>query len=310
MSDRRKIVTGLGELLWDLLPSGDRLGGAPANFAVMASRLGDRGIVASRLGDDKRGRQALVALHPLPIDTSFLQSDTAFPTGTVSVSLLHGEPEYTIHEPVAWDQLAFTPEWQSLAQQTDAVCFGSLAQRSAVARATIQSFLASTRPECVRIFDVNLRPPFFSTGVIHASLAAATILKLNESELPRILFLAGLGSFPVADDEADLCKAARLLFDRFPLRLVCITLGARGSLLVSHESHHRHPGVPADLKDAIGAGDAFTAALAHYYLEAAPLPVLNEAGNRWGAWIASHSGAMPALPSEVLAGITQAIRAV
>jgi fructokinase len=301
----RKTIVGLGEMLWDMLPGGERLGGAPANFAVMASRLGDRGVVASRLGKDDLGQRAFDALAQLPVDASFLQSDGEYPTGTVSVTLAQGEPEYTIHEPVAWDHLTFTDEWRALAQQADAVCFGTLAQREGISRETIQEFVSATRADCVRVFDVNLRESFFSIDVILQSLTKATIVKLNETEVPRVLSLIGLGT--ATDEEDSLREAASRLLDRFPLQLVCVTLGAQGSLLMSRTAHHRHPGVPSVLKDAIGAGDAFTAALTHYYLEGAPLPVLNEAGNRWGSWVASQAGAMPPLPAETLASITSEI---
>ena len=303
--NHRKTIVGLGEMLWDMLPGGERLGGAPANFAVMASRLGDRGVVASRLGKDDLGRRALDALAQLPVDASFLQSDGEYPTGTVSVTLAQGEPEYTIHEPVAWDRLTFTDEWRGLAQQADAVCFGTLAQRENASRETIQEFVSATRADCVRVFDVNLRESFFSVDVILQSLTKATVVKLNETEVPRVLSLIDLGT--ATNEENSLREAASRLLDRFPLQLVCVTLGSHGSLLVSRSGHHRHPGVPSVLKDAIGAGDAFTAAMTHYYLEGAPLPVLNEAGNRWGSWVASQAGAMPPLPAETLTAITREI---
>ena len=129
MSAPRRTIVGLGELLWDLLPDGKQLGGAPANFSVMSARLGNRAVIASRLGADDLGREALAYLAPMPAETGFIQSDTAQPTGSVSVTLVAGQPEYVIHEPVAWDCLAFTPEWMELAGQADAVCFGTLAQR-------------------------------------------------------------------------------------------------------------------------------------------------------------------------------------
>jgi fructokinase len=274
----------------------------------MAARLGNHSAVASRLGQDDLGHKALGVLAQLPADISFLQSDTEYPTGTVSVVLAHGEPEYTIHQPVAWDRLALTGEWLSLAQQTDAVCFGTLAQRQSASREAIHGFLSATRPECVRVFDVNLRQSFYSAEILLKSLAKATILKLNETEVPRVLSLTGLTTAGGGNEEERSHDAARILLEHFPLHLVCITLGARGSLLVSRDGYHRHPGVPSDLKDAIGAGDAFTAALTHYYLEGAPLPVLNEAGNRWGSWVASQEGAMPPLPEETFAAITRTIR--
>jgi fructokinase len=298
----KKIIVGLGELLWDLLPSGERLGGAPANFAVMASRLGNRGVIASRLSADERGVQARKILGELPVDVSFLQSDTTHPTGTVGVEIIDDEPHYLIHEPVAWDFLDWTPEWQKLAGEVDAVCFGSLAQRADVSRATIRQFVAATRPECVRVFDVNLREPFFSAEVIEGSLAAATIFKLNELEVPQVLGMLGSDLLPGAEED-DLLAAARWLLARYPIKLVAITMGADGSLLVTGEESQRRQGIHGNVVDTVGAGDAFTAALVDAYLAGASLARMNEAGNRWGAWVASQRGAMPELRAETLAAI-------
>ncbi len=314
-------IVGLGELLWDLLPGGRQLGGAPANFAMMASRLGAHGIIASRMGEDELGRAALAMLASMPIDTRYLQRDNTQPTGSVSVELVGGQPSYTIHEPVAWDALELTLAWRELAGRADAVCFGGLAQRDARSRETIHAFLAETRPECVRIFDVNFRKPFVNEEVVRASLQRATILKLNDGEMPDLLAFAGLPQAPEGETEADqvrvdwLARSAQRLLEAWPMRMVAITLGARGSLLVTREHVARHPGVTTKVADTVGAGDAFTAALTTYYLQApgkldaAALALLNEAGNRWGAWVASQAGAMPQLPDEVRERITREIQA-
>jgi len=307
---RQRVIVGLGELLWDVLPEGRRLGGAPANFAVMAGRLGNRAVVASRVGADALGEEARRALDSLPAESRFLQSDTEYATGTVTVSLETGEPEYTIHEPVAWDRLALTSEWRELARTADAVCFGTLAQRGETSQSAIQAFLDETRRECVRIFDVNLRKPFWTPEVLRGSLGRATILKLNVHELPHVLVGTGACPHPSqAEEDEEMIRGARRLMDRYPVELVCVTLGAQGSLLVTRGKHHRHHGLKARVKDTIGAGDAFTAALAHYYLEGAPLEVLNEAGNRWGAWVASQTGGMPPMRAETLAAVSEEIGA-
>jgi fructokinase len=294
MSDR-KIIVGLGELLWDMLPAGPQLGGAASNFAVMAARLGNNGAIATRIGTDPLGREAMAFLKTTPLDTRYIQEDFSRVTGTVTVALEQGEPRYIIHEPVAWDFLEFTPHWLALAEQADAVCFGTLAQRSPASRRTIESFLHETRPECVRIFDVNLRSPFFTPEIVEQSLELATIFKLNADEMPQVLALLG---FPDSEGTTPdfLLNGARQIIDQFPVQLVAITLGAQGSLLITRKEVDRHPGYPAKIVDAVGAGDAFTAALTHYYLRGAALSQLNAAGNRWGAWVASRAGAMPALP--------------
>lgn len=306
----QKVVVGLGELLWDLLPEGARLGGAPANFAVMAGRLGSRAVVASRVGADALGERAREELDGLPVESGFVQTDAEFATGTVTVALEGGEPEYTIHEPVAWDRLALTPEWRELAGAADAVCFGTLAQRAEASRAAILGFLDATQRECVRVFDVNLRAPYWSGETLRNGLGRATIVKLNAGELRHVLMGTGVCPHPTeAKDEDEMLRGARRLLERYPVELVCVTLGGKGSLLVTRERHHRHPGLAATVKDTVGAGDAFTAALTHYYLEAAPLTVLNEAGNRWGAWVASQAGGMPPMRAETLEQVSGEIGA-
>jgi len=305
----QKVIVGLGELLWDMLPSGKRLGGAPANFTVMSSRLGNRGVIASRLGNDPLGSEALEVLKAFPADLSLLQTDPAHPTGAVNVEMRGAEAHYIFQEPVAWDYLEWTPEWKTLAQSADAVCFGSLAQRNPASRDTIRKFLAATPPECVRVFDVNLRPPFFSVDVVDASLASATVFKLNEIEAPEVLPMLGI-TRPADKGEAGLLEAARSLLQKYPLQLVAITMGGEGSLLVTRNAHHRHHGVPVAVADTVGAGDAFTAALVQSYLRGASLAEMNEAGNRWGGWVASQRGAMPPLDTTTLSAITAQIESV
>lgn len=301
-----RLIVGIGELLWDLLPQGKQLGGAPANFAVMAARLGNHSVIASRVADDALGREARNYLSQLPVDSSFIQTDPEHVSGSVSVAIHQGQPEYNIHESVAWDFLEFTLEWHTLAGRAHAVCFGSLAQRSEVSRQTIQTFLAATFPECVRVFDVNLRAPFYSEEILAESLALATILKMNDGEMPLVLSLLGLAE-NTGTSEDELLHGAHLLLAKFPVNLVCVTMGKSGSLLISRDEVNRHHGISTVVADTIGAGDAFTAALTHYYLQGKPLNVINEAGNRWGAWMASQAGAMPPLPDAVRLAIAAEI---
>jgi fructokinase len=302
-----KTIVGLGELLWDILPSGERLGGAPANFTVMAARLGNRGVIASRLGNDSLGAAARKILSPFPVDISELQTDPTHPTGTVSIAIRNNEPHYVIHEPVAWDFLEWTAEWRALASTADAVCFGSLAQRNPASRATIREFVAATRPECVRVLDVNLRPPFFSVDVVDSSLRSATIFKLNEAEVPEALAMLGIPR-PADRGETGLRQAARVLLNKYPLKMVAITMGGEGSLLATSDSFHRHRGVDTNVADTVGAGDAFTAALIDSWLRGTSLAEMNEAGNRWGSWVASQAGAMPHLDAATSTAITRQIQ--
>ncbi len=316
--EARRLVLGIGELLWDVLPAGAEpnspgeslklLGGAPANFTVMAARLGNHAVLLSRIGRDDLGRRALELLDSLPLDTSVVDIDPAHETGRVTVEFIKNEPEYTIHEPAAWDFLRALDEWIKLAERADAVCFGSLAQRSTQSRQTIQTLVAATPARCIRVFDVNLRPPYICSEIVQESLELATVAKMNEGELPQVLALLGVENDggPAKDG---LRNGAGRLLRLFPgLQLVAITRGARGSLLVDREQWNEHPGIQVSVGDGIGAGDAFTAALVHYMLRGEPLSRLSEAGNRWGSWVASQSGAMPRLSETVRAEIASAIK--
>ncbi|HEY6851895.1 MAG TPA: carbohydrate kinase [Terracidiphilus sp.] len=295
MKEAPRLVLGLGELLWDMLPEGPRLGGAPANFSVMAARLGNHAVLLSRIGRDDLGRRALDALEPLPVDTSFVETDPAHETGRVTVSFHADQPQYTIHQPAAWDFMELTDEWLRLAERADALCFGSLAQRSLESQQTIQTMAAQTSSKCIRIFDVNLRTPFYSGEVIQESLELATVLKMNDEEVALVLRLLGLAEGEGRETDV-LGQSAERLLSEFPaLNMVAITCGGEGSLLVTRNEWDRHPGFPVEVADTVGAGDAFTAALTHYLLRGASLAMLNEAGNRWGSWVASQSGAMPEL---------------
>ncbi len=287
MLSKRHIVVGLGELLWDLFRTGEQLGGAPANFAYITSLLGDKGIPASRLGQDALGANAIRRLGELGLSTEFIQKDADHPTGTVKVELDRaGQPRFEISESVAWDFLAWTPQWQKLAQQADAVCFGSLAQRSEQSRTTIRRFLTALRKDAVRVFDVNLRQNFYTVEVLAESMKLATVVKLNHEELPKIM-----GSFELENRGEE--DSARQLLSSHELKLVCVTRGNAGSLLVSADKCSEHPGFKVKVADTVGAGDAFTAALVHGLLRGTPLAQINETANRVGAWVASQSGATP-----------------
>lgn len=278
-------VVGIGEILWDMLPEGRQLGGAPANFAFVSGRLGNRGILLSRVGDDADGRDIESVLADKNLDFEPLQTDAGNPTGTVGVRLENGHPEYDIRQPAAWDFLELTDDWCELATTTDAVCFGTLAQRNAVSRRTILEFVGLTKG--LRVFDVNLRQNFYNREIIRRSLNLANIVKLNHEELPIVASLLGI-------EASDTRIAARALISAFGLRLVCVTRGDRGSLLISRDEISESTGVAVEIADTIGAGDAFTAALTHGLLRGWDLFRINEFANRTGAFIASRTGAMPA----------------
>jgi fructokinase len=294
----RPLMIGLGELLWDLLPKGKQLGGAPANFAYIAALLGDRSAVASRVGDDRLGQEALWQLKSHGLDITHVQRDAYHPTGTVKVELdAKGRAEYRFMENVAWDFMEFSEDWISLARSTHAVCFGSLAQRSPASRATIKSFLCAMPPFAIGIFDVNLREPHFSDEVLRDSARFAKVLKLNHQEYPYFLDLMRC---PLKNAERSDVAGARWLCKEFGVQLVCVTRGPHGSLLVTSSSEDEHPGFRVKIGDTVGAGDAFTATMVHHALRGSPLAVTNAAANRMGAWVASQEGAMPPPDPEIL----------
>ena len=281
------LMVGLGEVLWDLLPSGKIMGGAPANFAYMANALGDRGVIASRIGVDPLGEEAYAAMVKFGLNTQYLQRDQKHETGSAKVAIDEaGQPIFTIKESASWDFLEWTPGWQELAQLADVVCFGSLAQRSPVSAATVDRFLRNSRSDTIRIFDVNLRQSYYTSEVLKRSLQYADIVKLTDQELIHVTSLIGM------DASGDEERAKRLL-DECDLRLVCITRGSRGSVLVSQEETVEHPGFTVRVVDAVGAGDAFTACLAHHLIRGRSLEEINEFANRLASWVATQVGATP-----------------
>jgi fructokinase len=284
----KKRVVGLGEVLWDVLPGGARLGGAPANFAYITTLMGDQGIVASRVGEDSRGIEALRRMEELGLDIDHVQTDRQHPTGVVNVKLdPDGVAQYEIAQPVAWDFLEWNSDWQQLALNVDAVCFGSLAQRSQNSYATIRQFVAAVPEHAVKVFDVNLRQAYYSAEILVESMRLADIIKLNDDELPRLMALMNV----VHKDEK---ASARKLLREVGLKVVCITRGSRGSLLLQGDEESEHPGFRVRVADTVGSGDAFTAGMVHEYLQGASLSLMNEVANLVGAWVASEVGAMPA----------------
>jgi fructokinase len=291
MSDKTPIVVGLGEVLWDLLPSGKQLGGAPANFAYHAHALGAQGMIISAVGDDEPGKEVDHRLLAMGLETRFLQIHRRYPTGTVSVTLEAGQPRYVIHENVAWDYINWEDDLTDLAQVVDAVCVGSLAQRSFVSRSTIHAFLQHTRTGCLRIFDLNLRQNYYTREIIDATLQLCNVLKLNEHEWSILADM--LGFDPVVPD-----GLAQLLA-HYNLQVVALTQGAQGSLLITPEVVDSRPVAPVEVADTIGAGDAFTAALTVGLLRGRPLPEIHAHASRLAAYVCTQVGATPDIPREL-----------
>ena len=280
---KKKVIVGIGEILWDMLPTGKALGGAPANFAYHAGRLGEEGWAVSAIGDDPLGHEILDIVEGKKLNNLIALTDK--PTGTVQVTLDDkGVPSYNIMEDVAWDNIPFTPEMESLARRADAVCFGSLVQRMG-SRDSVMKFLRATSPEALRVFDINLRQHYYSSEVIDASLKLSNILKINDEEIRIVADMFGLG----ADDTV----ACRSLAERYGLKLVILTKGAKGSeVITATESIPQEVG-KVDVVDTVGAGDSFTAAFVVAYLRGASLGEAQRLANERAAYVCSRKGAMP-----------------
>jgi len=285
-------LVGIGEVLWDLLPDGRQMGGAPANFAYHACALGAEARIVSRVGRDEAGRELIRRLEQLGVPTDCVEEDPVAPTGTVTVQVAaDGQPQFTIHENVAWDNISGEGAGRQAVAAADAVCFGTLAQRSETSRRTIRALIETMPAESLRILDVNLRQHFYSRDLIEQSLALANVLKVNETELPR---LAEMFHLP-GDERAQVAELARY----FNLRVVAYTRGGRGSLLNAEGRWSEHPGIPTKVADTIGAGDSFTAALALGLLAGWPLDKVNQRASEVAAFVCSQPGGTPELPERL-----------
>ena len=285
-------IAGLGELLFDVLGTDEHLGGAPVNFACHAQSLGAEGLVISTIGQDDRGTRALDLLRKKGMQTQGISVLPEYQTGFVSASLdQFGVATYHFPDNVAWDHLLLAPYVRKICGELDAVCFGSLAQRSADSRKTILDFLDLLPARAARIFDVNLRQNFYNTKILLDSLERCTILKLNDEELQVIAKM-----FEIEGDEDTLLGR---LVERFELQLGVLTRGGAGSILVGCGSESIHPGYPSEIVDTIGAGDAFTAAVTLGFLQKKSLTEINEHANKVAAWVCGRSGATPQLPEKL-----------
>jgi fructokinase len=292
-SERRPLIVGLGEILWDVFPDGARFGGAPANFASHAAALGGDVRMVSAVGRDELGDAALRTLTEKHLVTQFIQRSADFPTGAVQISVdASGHPTYEFGRDEAWDHLQWTDDLAKLAQQADAACFGTLAQRGEVSRQTIQQFVVATKADCHRVFDINLRPPFVDETVVEESLQLANVLKLNDDELPFLADRFGLAGTPI--------EQMKSLANRFNLRVIVLTRGSDGAVLLRGDEISELPGQPISVKDTVGAGDSFTAAVVLGLLRSLPLATINQHASRVAAFVCSQSGATPQLPKELL----------
>jgi len=289
----RFVCLGVGEILWDVLPAGKQLGGAPANFAYHAHALGAEARVVSRVGADPLGREILDRLRTLGLPNDGITEDPSVPTGTVTVALdARGTPSYTIHENVAWDFLSAEEPIMRTAARADAICFGTLGQRNPVARTAIRRLVQALPETALRIFDINLRQHFWSRELIQESLGLANVLKLNDEELPVVAKLLGWDTSETACLEE--------LAVRFRLQAVALTRGARGStLLLAGNIPVHHPGARLTIADTVGAGDSYTAALALGLLHGHSAEAILAFAHRVADYVCTQPGATPPLPPEL-----------
>ena len=287
------IIVGLGEALWDVLPEGKKLGGAPANFAYHVKQFGFNSMAVSAVGNDKLGEETLAALNSKGLD--YIMAQVPYPTGTVQVTLDEdGIPTYDIRENVAWDNIPFTPELEDLARNCRAVCFGSLAQRNVVSRETIYKFLDTmpTGDGRLRIFDINLRQNFYTKEIIAESLYRCNILKINDEELVAIGRMFGYPGL----DMRDKCW---LLLGKCNLDMLVLTCGTNGSYVFTPGNVSFQETPLVEVADTVGAGDSFTGAFCSAILKGMPVADAHKLAVKVSAYVCTQSGAMPELPKEL-----------
>ena len=280
----KQLIVGLGEILWDCLPEGKKLGGAPANFAFHARLLGADSVAISAVGKDALGDEILRELDEKGL--KYLLPRVEQETGTVQVTLdSEGIPSYEIKTGVAWDNIPFLPEIEQLAEKCDCVCFGSLAQRSDVSRNTIKEFLKHTQSKCLRIFDINLRQQFYTKALIHDNLLACNVLKINDEELDIVAEMYGYSNLSVED------KCRRLL-EEYQLKMLVLTCGVDGSYVFApgQKSFMETPTV--EVADTVGAGDSFTGAFAASLLAGKTIQEAHQLAVKVSAFICTQKGAM------------------
>ena len=291
----KNIVVGMGEALWDILPEGKKIGGAPANFAYHVSQFGLPSCVVSAVGNDSLGKEIVDNLTSKGLNHHI--NEVPYPTGTVQVEIDQaGIPQYDIKENVAWDNIPYTASLRELAQNTRAFCFGSLAQRNVVSRETIQSYLDAMpqTDDTLVVFDVNLRQGFYSKEILCTSMQRCNILKINDEELVTVSRMFGYPGI-------DLQDKCWILLGKYNLRMLILTCGINGSYVFTpgHVSFQPTPSV--ELADSVGAGDSFTAAFIASLLRGKSVAEAHKVAVETSAFVCTKNGAMPILPPEITA---------
>lgn len=293
---KKNLIIGLGEALWDMLPEGKKLGGAPANFAYHAGQFGLDTLAVSALGEDKLADETIEALEKNGLN--YLMPRVPYATGTVLVTLTgNGIPTYEIKENVAWDNIPFTPEIEEAARNCRAVCFGSLAQRNVVSRGTIQRFLDATPADCLKICDINLRQLFFSKEVLEDSFHRCNILKINDEELVVVSRMFGYQDL----DDAKVCQQ---IVKDYNLQLLVLTCGTNGSYVFTADGQQSYQPTPkVEVADTVGAGDSFTGSFCAAVLNGKPIAEAHRIAVEVSAYVCTQNGAMPKYPAELVAKV-------
>ena len=290
----KRYIVGLGEALWDVLPEGKKLGGAPANFAYHAGQFlgSDNTIAISALGEDALAEETIDALKEHNLN--YLMPRVPYPTGTVQVTLAEGGiPTYEIKEGVAWDNIPYTDEMAEIAKKACAVCFGSLAQRNIVSRENIRKFLTDTPDDCIKICDINLRQQFYSKEILEDSFKLCNILKINDEELVIVERMFGY-------DGLDLRETCARIVKNYGLKMLVLTCGTNGSYVFTDDgltSFQETPNVK--VADTVGAGDSFTGSFCGCIIKGRPVQEAHKTAVKVSAFVCTQNGAMPVVPEEL-----------
>lgn len=284
-------MAGIGEILWDLLPDGRQLGGSPMNVVYHCNAAGIKSVVVSAVGKDKPGKEILEQVNSKGNSTEYIQVSTHYPTGTVTVTLKDGIPDFTIHNNVAWDHIQWNESLRELAENIDAVAFGSLAQREPESRQSIRNFISHMKPGSIKVFDINLRQNFHSKELLVEALEIANILKINDEELPVLTTYLNI--------EGTVYQQVKTLMAQFKLNLVALTKGSQGSTLYSNSlTSIRNAPEVTNIEDTVGAGDTFTGVMIAGLLKNKPLDEIHSEAVEAAAWVCSQKGGTPAYSNQ------------
>ena len=292
-NSQQNYIVGIGEALWDMLPEGRKIGGAPANFTYHVSQFGLDAVAVSAVGDDELGAEIRQTFEEKDLQTQL--ATVPYPTGTVAVTLdAKGIPHYEICEGVAWDNIHFSPELEALARNTIAVCYGTLAQRNSVSRKTIESFIAAMPADGIKICDINLRGTFYNKEILESSMRACDILKINDEEIDEVSRLLG-AEFPTQR------MAALNLMSRYEVDILILTCGTNGSYIYSMDGTESFLPTPkVKVADTVGAGDSFTGAFIAALLCGKDIKKAHALAVEVSAYVCTQNGAMPELPDEII----------